>query len=82
MTLAHVGDDERAAVLFAHNVEIKQNPYLSTFSRPGLAAVSERLAPAELEAAVDRGRSMEMIDAILFARHCADDVAGAAATAT
>ena len=67
LTLAAVGDDERAAVLFAHSMSVAQNPYLSVVCRPGLADVGERLAPERLEAAVERGRSFEMTEAILFA---------------
>ncbi len=76
LTLVAVGDDERAAVLFAHSMGVAQNPYLSIICRPGLADVGERLAPERLEAAVERGRSLEMAEAILFARHCADEIAG------
>jgi hypothetical protein len=45
-------------------------------SRPGLADVGERLAPEQLQAAVERGRAFEMAQAILFARQCADEIAG------
>jgi tetratricopeptide (TPR) repeat protein len=81
LTLVAVGDDERAAVLFAHSMGVAQNPYLSIICRPGLADVGARLAPEGLEAAVERGRSLEMTDAILFARHCADEIAGSVAAA-
>jgi DNA-binding SARP family transcriptional activator/predicted ATPase len=74
LTLVAVGDDERAAALFAHSMGVAQNPYLAIICRPGLADVGERLAPERLEVAVERGRSLEMTDAILFARHCADEV--------
>jgi DNA-binding SARP family transcriptional activator/predicted ATPase len=75
LTLVAVSDDERAAVLFAHSVGIAQNPYLSAVCRPGLAGVGERLAPERLEAATERGRSLDMTEAVLFARHCADEIA-------
>ncbi len=76
LTLVAVGDDERAAVLFAHSMGVAQNPYVSVVCRPGLADVGERLAPEQVEAAVERGRSLGMTEAILFARHCSDEIAG------
>lgn len=54
LTLVAAGDDERAAVLFAHSMGVAQNPYLSIICRPALADVGERLAPEPLEAAVER----------------------------
>ena len=66
----------RVVLLFAHSLGVAQNPYLSIICRPGLAELCERLAPERLDAAVERGRSLEMTEAILFARHCADEIAG------